>query len=80
MESCVGLTGPKRRIQGRLAGLADLTTIIEGIFSACDTVLRQLVRHGAHIRSYADAKATGKPVEGRDFAVRRFEGGQVVES
>ncbi len=39
----VGAAGPKRRIQQRLAGFADLTTIIEDIFSAHERVVIRLV-------------------------------------
>jgi hypothetical protein len=38
----VGVAGPKRRIQERLAGFPDLTTTIEGMFSAHDKLVRGL--------------------------------------
>jgi len=38
----VGVAGPKRRIQERLAAFPDLTTTIEDMFSAHDKVVRGL--------------------------------------
>jgi predicted ester cyclase len=39
----VGLAGPKRRIQERLAGFPDLSVDIEDMFSAHDRVVTRLV-------------------------------------
>ena len=75
----VGVAGPKRRIQERLAGFPDLTTTIEDMFSAHDKVVTRLVWRGTHTGSYGGVKATGKPVEVRDFAVWRFEDGKVAK-
>ena len=38
----VGVPGPKRRIQERLAGFPDLTTRIEDMFSAIDKIVTRL--------------------------------------
>ena len=75
----VGVAGPKRRIQERLAGFPDLTTTIEDMFSAHDKIVTRLVWRGMHTGSYDGVKATGKPVEVRDFAVWRFANGKVAE-
>ena len=74
----VGVAGPKRRIQERLAGFPDLTTTIEDMFSAHDKVVTRLVWRGTHTGSYGGSRP-GKPVEVRDFAVWRFEDGKVSE-
>ena len=39
----VGVAGPKRRTQERLAGFGDLTTTIEDMFSANDKIVTRLV-------------------------------------
>ncbi len=75
----VGVAGPKRRIQEWLAGFPDLTATIEDMFSAHDKIVTRLVWRGTHAGSYGGVKATGKPVQVRDFAVWRFEDGQVAE-
>ena len=73
------MAGPKRRIQERLAGFPDLTTTIEDMFSAHDKIVTRLVWRGTHTGSYGGVKATGRPVEVRDFAVWRFADGKVAE-
>jgi len=75
----VGVAGPKRRIQERLAAFPDLATTIEDMFSAYDKVVTRLVWRGTHTGSYGGVEATGKRVEVRDFAVWRFEDGKVAE-
>ncbi len=75
----VGVAGPKRRIQERLAGSPDLTTTIEDMFSAHDKVVTRLVWRGRHTGSYGGVKATGKPAEVRDFAVWCFADGMVAK-
>jgi predicted ester cyclase len=75
----VGVAGPKRRIQEWLAGFSDLTTTIEHMFSAHDKIVTRLIWRGTHTGSSGGVKATGKPVQVRGFAVRRFEDGQVAE-
>lgn len=65
----VGVAGPKRKIQERLAGFPDLTTTIVDMFSAHDKIVTRLVWRGTHTGSYGGVKAAGKPVEVRDFAV-----------
>jgi len=75
----VGVAGPKRRIQERLAGFPDLSTHIVEMFSAGDKVVTRLVWRGTHTGSYGGIAATGKRVEVPDFAVWRFESGRVVE-
>jgi predicted ester cyclase len=72
----VGVAGPKRRIEERLAAFPDLTTTVEGMFSAHDKITTRLVWRGTHTGRYGGVKATGKPVEVRDFAVWRFEDGK----
>ncbi len=42
-EVLVGMAGPKRRIQARLAGFPDLTTTIEDMFSVNDKVIMRPV-------------------------------------
>jgi predicted ester cyclase len=74
----VGLAGPKRRIEERLAAFPDLTRIIEDMFSAHDKITTRLVCRGTHAGRYGGVKATGKPVEVRDFAVWRFEDGKLA--
>jgi hypothetical protein len=49
------------------------------MFSAHDKVVTRLAWRGTHTGRYGGVKATGKPVEVRDFAAWRFEGGTVVE-
>ncbi|MGH3197321.1 MAG: ester cyclase [Streptosporangiaceae bacterium] len=44
----VGVAGPKRRTQERLADFPDLTTTIEDMFSAHDKIITRLVRRGMH--------------------------------
>jgi steroid delta-isomerase-like uncharacterized protein len=75
----VGVAGPKRRIQERLAGFPDLTTDIVDMFSADDKIVTWLVWRGTHTGSYGGIKASRKQVAIPDFAVWRFEGGKVVE-
>lgn len=75
----VGVAGPKRRIQERLAGFPDLTTSIEDMFSANDKIVTRLVWRGTHTGSYGSVEPTGKPAEVRDFAVWRFKDGKVAE-
>ena len=75
----VGVAGPKRRIQERLAGFPGLTATIEDMFSVHDKIVTRLVWRGTHTGSYGGVKATGKPVEVRDFAVWRFADGKVAE-
>jgi predicted ester cyclase len=75
----VGMAGPKRRIQERLAAFPDLTTTIEEKFSAYDKIVTRLVWRGTHTGSYGGVEATGKPVPVRDFAVWRFTDGKVTE-
>lgn len=75
----VGVAGPKRRIQERLAGFPDLSTHIEDMFSAGDKVVTRLVWRGTHTGSYGGIGATGKQVAVPDFAIWRFAGGKVVE-
>ena len=58
----VGVAGPKRRIQERLAAFPDLTTTIEDMFSAHDKIVTRLVWRGTHTGSYGGVKTTGKPV------------------
>jgi predicted ester cyclase len=48
------------------------------MFSARDKIVTRLIWRGTHTGSYGGVKATGKPVEVRDFAVWRFVGGKVV--
>jgi predicted ester cyclase len=79
MESWSAWPDPKGRIQERLAGFPDLTTTIEDMFSAHDKVVTRLVWRGTHTGSYRGVRATGKPVEVRDFAVWRSEDGKVAE-
>jgi predicted ester cyclase len=75
----VGVAGPKRRIQERLAGFGDLTTTIEDMFSANDKIVTRLVGRGTHTGSYGGVESVGKPAEVRDFAAWRFEDGKVAE-
>ena len=65
----VGVAGPKRRIQERLAGFPGLTATIEDMFSVHDKIVTRLVWRGTHTGSYGGVKAAGKPVEVRDRAV-----------
>jgi predicted ester cyclase len=73
------VAGPKRRIQKRLTGFPDLSVDIEDMFSARDKIVTRLVWRGTHTGSYAGIKATGKRVQVPDFAIWRFEDGEVVE-
>jgi steroid delta-isomerase-like uncharacterized protein len=75
----VGVAGPKRRIEERLAAFPDLTTTIEDMFSAHDKITTRLVWRGTHTGRYGGVKTTGKPVEVRDLAVWRFADGKVAE-
>ncbi|HEY2266426.1 MAG TPA: ester cyclase [Streptosporangiaceae bacterium] len=75
----VGVAGPKRRIQERLAGFPDLSVDIEDMFSADDKIVTRLVWCGTHTGSYAGIKATAKRVRVADFAIWRFKDGKVVE-
>jgi predicted ester cyclase len=75
----VGVAGPKRRIQERLAGFPDLSVEIEDMFSADDKIVTRLVWYGTHTCSYAGIKAAGKRVRVADFAIWRFKDGKVVE-
>jgi predicted ester cyclase len=65
----VGVAGPKRRIEERLAAFSDLTTTIDDMFSAHDKIRTRLVWRGTHTGRYRGVRATGKPVEVRDLAV-----------
>jgi ketosteroid isomerase-like protein len=49
------------------------------MFSAHDKIVPRLVWRGTRARSYGGVKATGEPVEVRDFAVWRFADGKVAE-
>jgi hypothetical protein len=49
------------------------------MFSAHDKIVTRLVWRGTRTGSYEAVKATGKPAEVRDFAVWRFEDGEVAE-
>lgn len=60
-------------------GLPDLTPANEDMFSARDKIVTRLVWRGTRTGSYEGVKATGKPVQVRDFAVWRFEDGKVAE-
>ena len=73
----VGVAGPKRRIQQRLAACPDLTTTIEDMLSAHDNIVRGLSGTERY-RPIWGVKATAKPTEVRDFAVWRFEAGKVA--
>jgi steroid delta-isomerase-like uncharacterized protein len=75
----VGVAGPKRRIEERLAAFPDLTTTIEDMFSAHDKITTRLVWRGTLTGRYGGVRATGKPVEVRDLAVWRFGDGKVAE-
>ena len=75
----VGVAGPKRRIQERLAGFPNLTTTTEHMFSAQDKIRTRPVGRGTHTGPYRSVKASGKPTEVRDYAVWRFEDGKVTE-
>jgi hypothetical protein len=63
----VGVAGPKRRIQERLAAFPDLSVDIEDMFSAHDKIVARLVWRGTHTGSYAGIKATGKRVQVPDL-------------
>lgn len=56
----VGVGGPKRRIQVRLAAFPDLTMTIEDMFSAHDKIVTRLVWRATHSGSYGGVKAAGK--------------------
>jgi predicted ester cyclase len=75
----VGVAGPKRRIRERLAGFPEHTATIDDMFSAHDKIVTRLVGSGTHTGPYGAVKAASKPVEVRDFDVRRFAGGKVTE-
>ncbi len=49
------------------------------ICSAHDKIVTRLIWRGTHAGSSGGVKATGKPVQVRDFAVWCFEDGQVAE-
>jgi predicted ester cyclase len=68
----VGVAGPKRRIQERLAGFPDLSIHIVDMFSAGDKLVTRLVWRGTHTGPYEGIEATGKQVEVPGFAVWRF--------
>ncbi len=63
----LGVAGPKRGIQERLAGFPDLTASIEDMLSVIDKLVTRLVWRGTHTGSYGGVEATGKPAEVRGF-------------
>lgn len=75
----VRVAGPKGRMQERLAGFPDLSVDIEDMFSSDDKIVTRLVWRVTHTGSYAGIKAAGKRVQAPDFAIWRFEDGEVVE-
>jgi predicted ester cyclase len=75
----VGVAGPVGRIRERLAGFPDLSTTIEEILRAGDTVATRLTWRGTHAGPYGGVAATGKPVQVRDMAIWHFRDGRVAE-
>jgi predicted ester cyclase len=75
----VGVAGPVGRIRERLAGFPDLSTTIEEILSAGDTVVTRLTWRGTHAGPYGGVAATGKLVQVRDMAIWHFRDGRVAE-
>ena len=75
----MGVAGPKRRIQERLDGFPGLTDTIVDMLAAHDKIVTRFVWRGRHTGPYGGTEATGKRVEIADFAVWRFEDGQVAE-
>src|SRR5271165_497889 len=73
----VGVAGPKRRIQERLADFPDLTTTIEDMFSAHDKIVTRLVWREpipAHMGCQGNGQASVGPGLCR-LAFRRRRGG-----
>jgi len=73
----VGVAGPKRRIQQRLAACPDLTTTIEDMLSAHDNIVRGLSgteRIPAHMGRQGYGQADGGP-RLRRLAFRSWQGG-----
>jgi len=60
----VGVAGPKRKIQERLAGFPDLTTTIVDMFSAHDKIVTRLVWRGTHTGSYGGCQGCGQAGRG----------------
>jgi len=60
----VGVAGPKRKIQERLAGFPDLTTTIVDMFSAHDKIVTRLVWRGTYTGSYGGCQACGQAGRG----------------
>jgi hypothetical protein len=75
----VVVAGAKRRIQDRLDGFPGLTATIVDMLAAHDKIVTRLVWRGRHTGPYGRTEPTGKRVEIADFAVWRFEEGQVAE-
>jgi predicted ester cyclase len=75
----VGVAGPKRRIQERLDGFPGLTATIVDMLAAHDKIVTRLVWRGKHTGPYGGYRGHRKRVEITDFAVWRFEDGQVAE-
>jgi predicted ester cyclase len=57
----VGMAGPERRIEERLAAFPDLTTTIEDMLSTHDKIATRLVWRGTHTGRYGPSR----PLAGR---------------
>ncbi|MCX4098532.1 ester cyclase [Nocardia sp. alder85J] len=75
----VGIEGPKTRIRERLIGFPDLTTSVERLVAADDTVAIHLMWSGTHTGAYGGVEPTGRRVTISDLALWRFDGDLVVE-
>jgi SnoaL-like polyketide cyclase len=78
----VGVAGPKRRIQQRLAACPDLTTTIEDMLSAHDNIVRGLSgteRIPAHMGRQGYGQADGGP-RLRRLAFRSWQGGGEIST
>lgn len=75
----VGVAGPVTRIRDRLRGFPDLSTIIEEMFRADDTVVTRLLWRGTHTGPYGGVPPTARRVEIRDMAIWHFADGKVAE-
>ena len=76
----VGVAGPKRRIQERLAGFPISRRPSRICSQRTIKSRRDLFGAACLPGSYGGVKATGKPVGVRDFAVWRFVDGKLAET